>query len=127
MTRTDRIVLAVLVLAAAALLALRPLALGGERGAAVQVELGGCVACRFPLLPVGETREVAVALPHGRAVLSLEQGGVRILPLPHDLCPKGLCSHTGLIRRPGETLICAPNRLVVRIVGDGETVDAVAR
>ena len=127
MTRTDRIILVMLVVAAALLMVIRPLALGRERTATVQVELSGRVIRRFPLQPPTITRQEVVEIPGGRAVLSFEKGGVRILPMPREICPRAICSHSGLIRRPGGSLVCAPNRLVVKVVGVNQAVDAVAR
>ncbi|MGE5552266.1 MAG: NusG domain II-containing protein [Bacteroidota bacterium] len=127
MTRTDRIVLVALVMAAAVLVVIRPLALGRAEKATVQVELAGRVLRRFPLYPPEVSRREVVELPRGKAVLSFAEGGVRILPMPRELCPRAICSHAGLIRRPGESLVCAPNRLVVKVVGGMQAVDAVAR
>lgn len=128
MTRTDIMVLTALLLAAVLLLVARPPALGGD-GRLVQVELGGRVVRRLPLAPHAGSRRISVELPRGRAVVVLADGGARILPMPRSICPRGICAHQGLIRREGETLVCAPNRLVVRIVGDTapRPVDAVAR
>ncbi len=127
MTRTDRYVLLALAFSMLLLLILRPLALGRGNARFVQVEVGGRVVRRLALLPGDQRQEVPVEIPGGQAVLSFEQGGVRIEPMPRDLCPRGICSHSGLIRRPGATLICAPNRLVVKVTGGPAAVDAVAR
>lgn len=128
LTRTDRLILAFCVFLALALLVGRPFVLGRDRAAVVQVELAGRTVRRLPLLTAEATVRTVIPLARGRAVLSFEDGGVRILPMPRDLCPRAICSHGGLIRRPGETLVCAPNRLVVRVVGkDRPAVDAIAR
>ncbi|MCL6615368.1 MAG: NusG domain II-containing protein, partial [Firmicutes bacterium] len=127
MTKTDRLVL--FLLAALGLAAFLPSLSGASHGSAVQVEISGRVVEEFPLpSPESPPRKVIVPLPRGRAVLSVEKGGVRILPMPSDLCPLGICSHSGPIDRPGESLVCVPNRLVVRIIGgDAGIVHAVAR
>ncbi len=39
-------------------------------------------------------------------------------------CPTLDCQHTGRITKNGESIICLPNRLVIRLSGSGETVDA---
>lgn len=48
-----------------------------------------------------------------RAVLELEGGRVRMLPLDESLCPRGICAHTGWISRPYESIVCLPNRIMV--------------
>lgn len=47
------------------------------------------------------------------AVLELEEGRVRMLPMGQALCPKGICSHTGWITYPYESIVCLPNRIMV--------------
>ncbi|NLA26645.1 MAG: NusG domain II-containing protein [Firmicutes bacterium] len=47
------------------------------------------------------------------AVLEIEGGRVRMLPLPQELCPRGICSHTGWIGSPYESIVCLPNRIMV--------------
>lgn len=127
MTKTDRLIF--FLLAAVGLAAFLPSLSRAERGRTVQVEVSGRVVKEFPLpSPESPPRKVTIALPKGQAVLSLERGEVRILPMPSDLCPLGICSHSGPIDRPGESLVCVPNRLVVRILGgDAGIVHAVAR
>ena len=61
----------------------------------------------------------------GTTNVEISEKGVRVLDSP---CPYKLCIKSGLIRRSAETLVCLPNRVVVRITGDkGEEVDAVSR
>lgn len=47
------------------------------------------------------------------AVLEIEGGRVRMLPLPRELCPRGICSHTGWIALSYESIVCLPNRIMV--------------
>lgn len=57
-----------------------------------------------------------VPLEKGEAIVEIDGGRARVLPLPRDICPDGICSRTGWISRPGQSIICLPNRLVVRII-----------
>ncbi|NLC11839.1 MAG: NusG domain II-containing protein [Firmicutes bacterium] len=47
------------------------------------------------------------------AVLEVKEGRVRMLPISRELCPRGICSHTGWIEKSYETIVCVPNRIVV--------------
>ncbi|HEY5999828.1 MAG TPA: NusG domain II-containing protein [bacterium] len=51
---------------------------------------------------------------------------VRVLSSP---CPRQVCRHGGWIARPGEVLVCVPNGVVIRLVGEGGDggPDAVTR
>ncbi len=41
-------------------------------------------------------------------------------------CRDGICSNTPPISRAGQSIVCAPAGVVVRIVGEGAIVDAVS-
>lgn len=47
------------------------------------------------------------------AEVEIKNGRVRMLPLGKELCPRGICSHTGWISQPGETIVCLPNRIMI--------------
>ena len=77
-------------------------------------------------------QEIPIPLPKGEARLEMKGGKVRMLAMKRKICPKGICSQMGWIGRPGEMIICMPNRLVVRIEAsrgeaDEPNMDAVTR
>ena len=47
------------------------------------------------------------------AVLEVKAGRLRLLPLDKELCPRGICAHTGWISRPYESIVCLPNRIQI--------------
>jgi len=47
------------------------------------------------------------------AVLEINEGRVRMLPIDEELCPRGICSHTGWIKRSYQSIVCVPNSIVV--------------
>lgn len=52
------------------------------------------------------------------AVIEVDEGRVRMLPLEKDLCPRGICSHTGWITHSYESIVCLPNQIMVVFSGD---------
>jgi len=48
----------------------------------------------------------------------LEPGQVSIV---HSDCPDQICVNTGVLTRPGQSAVCLPARVAVRIVGKSET------
>ena len=55
------------------------------------------------------------------AVVEVNDGRIRMLPLNEKLCPQGICSHTGWIEHSYESIVCLPNQIM--IVFTEQTVD----
>ncbi len=83
------------------------------------VSVGGEVVLSLQLSEAPDSFSVEVPLPRGgEAVVTVAQGSVRVEQMPDWLCPRHICSHhIGAIDRPGRSIICVPNRLVVELVG----------
>ena len=64
-----------------------------------------------------------------QAVLEIDGGRVRMLPLDEKLCPRGVCSHTGWIEHSYQSIVCLPNRLMVIFTSapseNGENLDGI--
>jgi len=60
-------------------------------------------------------QELLVPLAKGQARVIFVQGSISIERMPREICPRGICYEMGPISRPGQTIICLPNKLVIRI------------
>ena len=126
MTRSDWILIVIVASISLLLLGLRWLPVTGDQTRA-RVELEGRIVQEINLQVV-DGSVVTIPLKQGEARLEVKGGAVRLLPMPDSVCPRQICSHTGWIRRAGETLICVPNRLVIRLGGESDgKVDAVTK
>lgn len=126
MTRADRWLLVFLTLAGIFLLAWRATSYsGGSRE--VRVVLEGREVLRLALAE--QTERISLMLQGGQAVLEVKNGAVRLRQQgDKPFCPREICLHTGWISNPGGTIVCVPNRLVIRIIETGgDTIDAVSR
>ena len=93
-----------------------------REGRRVVIEADGGVVGNFSL---EKEQVIPVDGKLGTTRVEIADGQVRVLDSP---CPYKLCVKSGPISRSGETLICLPNRVVIRIGGgDGPSVDAVSR
>lgn len=63
-------------------------------------------------------QQVELNGPLGITVLRLADGHAQVVSSP---CPQKICIGLGKISRSGDLLACVPNRLVIRIEGDGGT------
>ena len=57
-------------------------------------------------------------------IIVIENGTVHI---SSSTCPGQVCVHMGSISTSGQSLICLPNRLEVRLSGESDDVDIIAR
>lgn len=90
----------------------------------VQVFHDGKLLFSFALTEAA-TRTEQVKVTGGVATIEMRDGAVRLVPTAEYSCPERICIRTGWIRRPGEAIICVPNKLVVRIEGREDGIDAV--
>ena len=88
-------------------------------GGAVVVEQDGRETARYAL---DEDRTVRIEGEEGYNLLVIQGGEAW---LSEADCPTQLCVKTGKIRYAGQSLVCLPHRLAVRIVGGVSALDAV--
>ena len=72
-------------------------------------------------LPPGESFTYEFKFGEGgryTAVVEVDDGRIRMLPLSEELCPKGICSHTGWIEYSYESIVCLPNQIMIVFVED---------
>ncbi len=111
-----------LVVAAAVALQLH-LAAHAVGGSVAEVRVAGRVRLRLPLdRPATATVEGRL----GPLKLVVAGGRIRVAEAP---CPHKVCVRMGAKGRAGDTIVCVPSRVVVRILGPeaGREVDAVSR
>lgn len=70
----------------------------------------------------------------GTRSFSFEAGRITVEAVPgkgvhisESYCPAKVCVHSGWAGRPGETIACLPNKLLVEIEGEDREYDAVIR
>lgn len=146
MTRTDRLLMLVIVIIALAGMSVGGIqeAVRGIQGCRQQdtahavVKVKGKVVRHIDLnnsnnLPAAiggsnsgrnnDAKTIRVEGPQGISVLEIEEGKIRMLASP---CPDHICVHQGWISKPGEAIVCVPNEVSVAVEGDGG-VDAIIR
>ena len=92
---------------------------GTTENLTVVISIDGAEADRFPLDGTGEHTYTA-----GGYTLHVEENSAGVCVASSD-CPTQDCVHTGTITRGGQSIVCLPARLSVRLVGGDDGVDAV--
>lgn len=72
-----------------------------------------------------ERERIEVDGPLGASLVEISRGKVRMLASP---CPNKMCVGQGWIEDPNQVIVCAPNRVIIKIAGGrGDELDAVSR
>ncbi len=110
-TRTDRYLILLLVLVAFTSLFL---SFGRTAGKQLVIYADEKIVFTGPL-----TRDRLLELqgPLGETQVEISAGQVRVVSSP---CPRKICIGMGSVWRSGDLLACVPNRVVVRIEGEGK-------
>lgn len=110
------------VLLAAALLMLIFLFIGGERGENVVISVDSETYGTYPLI---ENREIRIDRNGHENVVTIEDGTVYMKSAD---CKNQNCVEQGTISQTNESIVCLPNRVVVRIEGgNSDEYDVIAK
>ena len=114
------IVIAAVILLIAAAIWVFPVSGGGRGGLSVTVSQNGHEIRRIGLTPAGERTEVSL----DGAKAAVENGRVCMLD---STCPDKVCVKTGWISGAGQSIVCVPNRIIIKISGNNRpAADAVS-
>jgi hypothetical protein len=69
------------------------------------------------IYPLDEERKLKIPGPLGETAVTIQNGTVRVTSSP---CNEKICIAMGEISKPGSWIACLPNRVFIRIGGDGE-------
>ena len=92
-----------------------------EAGISVTVSVDGAVVATYPL---SVDQRVTITGAGGENLLVIENGCARIEDAD---CPDHLCENMPSISHVGETIVCLPHRVVLRVVGAESGADAILR
>lgn len=123
MSRNAKVILLLLVLvgaACAAFVLLRP----AGTGVVARITLDGKLVEEIDLSAVTQAYTFTVEGPGGFTnTIQVEHGRIRVLEAG---CPDQVCVNQGYISDGTVPIVCLPNRLVIEIVGGGDSLDAAA-
>lgn len=125
MRRGDVILIATLLAIVLAWLPIRAV-LGRQRGETAVISLNGQTIREIKLDQLKEPLQFTVTTADGRGynIVRAEPGRIRVVEAN---CPEQIDVHQGWISRPGQSIICLPHRLVIRITGGKGDVDSIIR
>lgn len=114
-------------IAVAALIAAVPLVRSSDGAPRVRIIAQGELAGIYPL---DSDNEIEIERDGHRNVVVIKDNTVH---MDYSDCKNQVCVNTGKISKPGETIVCLPNYVIVEIVSseeggeDDEAIDAVIK
>jgi hypothetical protein len=76
-------------------------------------------------IALSSDKEYEITVPNGEAVINVTDGKLFITSAP---CPRKICVNGSPISKRGESLICVPNRMFIKIDGKEERgLDSVTK
>ena len=111
-TLADKVLIGCLILLSFASYPLvRHMTKGGDT---VQIEVNSIV---YTAVPLHTNQSLSVPGPLGNTIVVVQDGEVFVIESP---CRAKICIRTGHISHNGQLIVCAPNKVVVRVTGDEE-------
>ena len=108
------VVLIVALLSGATVLAFRYFAAQGERAV---IEVDNKALFTVTLKPSGEARTITVQGVLGLSLIGVDGDQIYMID---SACPDKVCVHMGRKSLAGELIVCLPNRVVIRILGESD-------
>ena len=119
-TRVQDIVLGSVLVCASILWLILPTGAGAGGASAALIYHDGRAVAELPL-----DRQGSRSFSFEAGAISVEAVPGRGVRIVESNCPAKVCVHAGWINKPGETIACLPNKLLVEIKGEKQEYDAV--
>lgn len=87
----------------------------------VEVRINGHVADRFPL---DEDLEKEYETAYGHNHLLIKDN---VATISDADCPDQICVETKDATKPGDAIVCVPNRFTVELIGEGGDIDVLSQ
>lgn len=85
-----------------------------------EIKQDGKVIRTIDLDQVESSEEISIAYGDEYNLIVVERGRIRVVDSD---CPDKLCVKTGWITEPGQSVICLPHKLIVKIQGGSKEID----
>lgn len=124
MSKSAKVILALLVVTAAASAAFLLLRPRDTSHPVAQITLDGEVIDEIDLTEITQPWSFTVEGKTGLTnTILVEPGRIRV---DHADCPDQICVNQGFISDGTAPIVCLPNKLIIQITGGGEALDAAA-
>ena len=89
-----------------------------------EISVNGTIVNTIDLYNPTPNQFINISGPLGTSVAEVKPGAIRMQFSP---CPDRICMETGWIDQPGQVIACVPNKIIIKINPDKNSVDAISR
>lgn len=89
---------------------------------AVQIFVDGSLYASYNLNDIKEAKKVEILSVYGKNTLKITADGAEMVDAD---CPDKTDVRAGRITKPGQVIICAPNKVLVKLMGIDNKIDKV--
>lgn len=112
----DKIIVATVLISAMIIYLLFAGTVFGEQPEMVVISVDGREYASYNLAEISEVKNVEINTEFGYNTIEITSDGARVTDAS---CPDKTDIQSGKITKPGQMLVCVPNRVTVRIIGKG--------
>jgi hypothetical protein len=112
----DKIIVATVLISAMIIYLLFAGTVFGEQPETVVISVDGREYASYNLAEISEVKNVEINTEFGYNTIEITSDGARVTDAS---CPDKTDIQSGKITKPGQMLVCVPNRVTVRIIGKG--------
>lgn len=90
------------------------------------VQHGHTILQKINLQTIKTKKEISITTEHGHVIVNIDSGGAYVVSSP---CRDKLCIHQGKITKPGQSIACLPEKVLLTLTAKEKegTLDAVVR
>ena len=90
---------------------------GGRHGQSAEIYMDNTLILKIDDIYQDKTIDVG-----GMTVLCSKDNGIAAVS---SGCPDKICVKTGYVNKVGQTIICLPNKIIIKVVGQSDGIDGV--
>lgn len=75
------------------------------------------------ILNKGYKDKITVETENGKSIIYIENNSVWF---EYSNCPDQVCVHTGKLTHAGQIAVCLPNKVIIKLIGQQNQIDAIA-
>lgn len=83
----------------------------------IVIKVDNKIVKTVPLINSGGSKTYDFNFNNNVGYIEVNNGKVRMLKMDKKICPNAICSDTGWISKPYQTIVCLPNHIVLSLEG----------